>query len=89
MKVLIGILITIIIVCGLTPTELTNKFDTFVKGNNIMGLSVQITRNSNTIYKGNFGYRDYDRKLQITNFTAFRMASLSKSITTAGLFLLV
>jgi CubicO group peptidase (beta-lactamase class C family) len=89
MKVLIGLFIIIVLASTITPSELTAKFDTYVKTNNIMGLSVQITKNSNTIYKGNFGLRDYVRNLQVTNFTAFRMASLSKSITTAALFLLI
>lgn len=54
----------------------------------LMGMSVEITRAGVTIYKGNFGLRDYDRKLPVENSTLFRMASLSKSITAAGLMLL-
>lgn len=53
-----------------------------------MGLSVEITRFGQTIYKGNFGLRNYDRQLPIDNNTVFRMASMSKSITAAGIMLL-
>lgn len=72
----------------MTPAELDSKLVSFVNSSKLMGVALQITKQNTTIYRGNFGYRDYDRKLVINNDTCFRMASLSKSMTASGLILL-
>lgn len=74
---------------SMTPAELDARLNTYVKERNLMGLAVQIAKSGSTVYRGNFGLRDYDRKLTVGNDTAFRMASLSKSVTSCGLMLLV
>jgi CubicO group peptidase (beta-lactamase class C family) len=84
------LLITFLQGCLLmTPAQLDAKLTSFVNTSKLMGISLQITKQGNTIYRGNFGYRDYDRKLPVNNDTSFRMASLSKSMTSAGIMLLV
>lgn len=50
-----------------------------------MGITLEITEDSETIYKYNYGLRDYERNLKINNQTLFRMASLSKSPTSVGI----
>lgn len=87
---MIYLLILLVLGClAMTPAELDARLGAYLKERSLMGLAVQIARNGNTIYRGNFGLRDYDRKLAVNNDTAFRMASLSKSVTTCGLMLLV
>ena len=73
----------------LNPQELSAKLSQFVKNNSLMGLAVQITKSSNTIYRDNFGHRDIARNLPVDNSTAFRVASLSKNVAAVGLHLLV
>ena len=73
----------------MTPTELDTKLKAFVNSSQLMGIAVQITKSSTTIYRGNFGFRDYQRQLPINNDTSFRVASLSKSMAAVGLMLLV
>lgn len=74
---------------ALTPAQLDGLLRGMVADRQLMGLSVQVTKDSATIYKGNFGLRDYARQLPVNNDTQFRMASLSKSMTASGLLLLV
>ena len=73
----------------LNASDIDAQFEALVNESSLMGLAVEITHNDQTIYKGNFGYRDYAKKLPFTNDTVFRMASLSKSMTASGLMLLV
>ena len=54
-----------------------------------MGLSLQITKNSSTIYRNNFGYRNYEKSLPVNNDTHFRVASLSKNVAAVGLYQLI
>jgi CubicO group peptidase (beta-lactamase class C family) len=54
-----------------------------------MGLALEITENSNTIFKANYGIKDLARNLTLDDKSMFRMASVSKSMTAAGLMLLV
>lgn len=90
-RIFIAILLTCftVLASSLTPAELDKLFSQMLTDRQLMGMSVEISNNSQTIYKGNFGLRDYDRKLPVDNNTMFRMASLSKSITASGLMLLV
>lgn len=68
--------------------DLNTELQAMLDQHKLMGMAVEIAKNGTTIYKGNFGLRDYDRQLPVDNNTLFRMASLSKSITAAGLMLL-
>lgn len=80
-------LFLLILVCG-QKEQLDRQLNDILIDHQLMGLSVEITRSGQTIYKGNFGLRDDDRQLAIDNNTVFRMASMSKSITAAGIMLL-
>lgn len=81
------LLVTAFIVICLS-VDLDVEFQKMMTDRQLMGMGVEITKSGQTVYKGNFGLRDYDRKLPVENSTLFRMASLSKSITAAGLMLL-
>jgi CubicO group peptidase (beta-lactamase class C family) len=54
-----------------------------------LGLALQITKNSSTIYRGNFGLRNKEKNLPVNNNTYFRSASLSKNVAAVGLYLLI
>lgn len=81
------LLLTTLLVISL-GLNLDVEFQKMMTDRQLMGMAVEITKSGETVYKGNFGLRDYDRKLPVENSTLFRMASLSKSITAAGLMLL-
>ena len=74
---------------ALTPEQLNANLTQYVKNQSLMGLAVQVAKNKNTIYRGNFGYRDYARNLTVDNSTCFRVASLSKNVAATGLYLLI
>ena len=74
---------------ALTPEQLNAALTQYVKNQSLMGLAVQIAKSKNTIYRGNFGYRDYARNLTVDNSTCFRIASLSKNVAATGLYLLI
>lgn len=84
---MISYLFLLILVCG-QKEQLDKQLRNLLTDHQLMGLSVEITQSGQTVYKNNFGLRDYDRQLNIDNNTVFRMASLSKSITAAGIMLL-
>ena len=54
-----------------------------------MALGVEILESNNVIFQANFGKKDFARNLDADNNTLYRMASLSKSMTAAGLMLLI
>lgn len=74
---------------SISPEELDASFKKYLDDQQLMGLAVQITKDSTTIYRGNFGYRDYARNLIVQNDTCFRVASLSKNVAAVGLYQLV
>ncbi len=76
---------TVFIVCvKVDPTsDLSNSLATLLKNRNLMGLTVEVSNNSEIIYKGNFGSKD--NKNPIKNSTMFRVASLSKSFSSVAI----
>jgi len=53
-----------------------------------MGLSATVVSNGSIVYQNGFGLSDYTLNVPITNNTHYRIASISKSITTATLMTL-
>lgn len=92
MTKLLPFAIVVMVVLGLAQSlsaiDLDAELQKMLDSRKLMGMAVEISKNGSTIYKGNFGLRDFDRKLPVDNNTLFRMASLSKSMTSAGLMLL-
>lgn len=55
----------------------------------VPGLSVAVAADGNIIWSEGFGYADLEKKAPVTTSTRFRIGSVSKSVTAAGLALLV
>jgi CubicO group peptidase (beta-lactamase class C family) len=53
------------------------------------GVSVAVGRKGKLAWSAGFGYADLERKIPVTPKTQFRVGSVSKSLTAAGLMLLV
>lgn len=73
----------------ISPEEMDEQIGAFINNRSIMGVALQITKADKTVYRTNQGFRDWERKLPIDNNTVFRMASLSKGISSCGLLLLL
>lgn len=66
--------------------------DTFVtrvlKSWNAPGVSIAVVEKNKVVYAGGFGYRDYDKKLPVTENTLFAIGSCTKAFTAAMLGML-
>ncbi|MFW6148069.1 MAG: serine hydrolase domain-containing protein, partial [Thermodesulfobacteriota bacterium] len=70
-----------------------NGFDEFVteamKEWKVPGLAVSIVKDGEVIYSKGFGYRDKEKKLNVTPETLFAIGSCSKAFTAAAMGILV
>ena len=62
-----------------------NTLGRFVSEGEIAGCSVRIMRNDEVCFEGHFGYADIEKKIPMSDDTIFRIASMSKVITVAGI----
>ena len=56
---------------------------------NVPGLAVAITKNGQPVFEGNYGYANKETGETVNSQSRFRIASLSKPITSAGILKLV
>jgi len=68
--------------------QLQSAIDSIVKKNQLMGISLLTYANGQITGTYHSGLRDYERNLPVTDSTMFRIASLSKLVTTTGLMVL-
>ncbi|MBR6321490.1 MAG: beta-lactamase family protein, partial [Lachnospiraceae bacterium] len=62
-----------------------NTLGGFVSAGEIAGCSARIMRNDEVLFEGSFGYADIAEKVPMGEDTIFRIASMSKVITVAGI----
>jgi CubicO group peptidase (beta-lactamase class C family) len=77
---------------GFLPDELRAMEATaaaFMKKHNVPGLSVAIARKGRLVYADGYGLADKDRDEKVTPNHLFRIASVTKPITSATLFSLI
>ena len=60
-----------------------------MKNNELPGAVVLIARNGKLVMFESFGFRDREAKAPMTNDTIFRIASMTKPITTVAAMILV
>lgn len=60
-----------------------------VETHGLMGLSVILIDQGQTVYEGNFGTADLERNLPVNENTVYRIASISKTLTALALLQLV
>ena len=65
--------------------RLSKTVSGFVSSGSIAGCSVKVMQNDQTCYTGHYGYADIEKKVPISDETIFRIASMSKVITVAGI----
>jgi len=64
-------------------------FTRFVKANSVPGAGVAVTRNGKLVYARGFGHANVEKNTPVEPTSAFRLASISKPITSAGIMHLV
>lgn len=62
---------------------------TFMKAHGIPGVAIAITRNEKLVYAKGYGQHGASDPTPVTNASLFRIASISKPLTSAGIMLLV
>lgn len=75
--------------CGHEDTiDIDKLLKEVIEKNSLMGLGLGILRNGSLVYQFSGGYASLDRKIMVSQETYFRIASISKSITTYSLMTL-
>ncbi|MFI5000331.1 MAG: serine hydrolase domain-containing protein [Reyranellales bacterium] len=69
--------------------RLGDRINEGVKNNELPGAVVLIARNGKIVMFDSFGFRDREAKVPMTNDTIFRIASMSKPITSVAAMILV
>ena len=87
MQILLLLAILSSLCAGSPTTDLDEALVRIKNSQSLMGIQLQITNRTHTIYNGNVGLRDGVQP--ITNDTMFRVASISKSLASASLMILV
>lgn len=67
------------------PPEVQEELDTFISGvmdaRHIPGLAACIVKKKRVIWKGTYGYANFEKNLPVTENTLFQLASVSKLVT--------
>lgn len=77
---------------GTSPQELTgieSVVGAFMSAHSVPGLSVAVARDGELLFQRGFGFADRDRNEKVTPAHLFRIASVSKPITSVTLFRLM
>ena len=69
--------------------RLSDRINEGIKNNELPGAVVLIARNGKIVMFDSFGFRDREAKTPMTNDTIFRIASMSKPITTVAAMMLM
>jgi len=84
-----------IIACEQPKPKVDDRFigldvaiDSLVNKHHAAGLAVAVIEKGETIYSKGFGYRDYERKLPVTEHTVFGIGSCTKAFTATVLGIL-
>lgn len=68
--------------------ELVNKLQSIKDKYNALGMSVLVMKDKKISFSKGFGYKEYENKIEVDQKTKFRIASISKMITTTALMIL-
>ncbi|RZN82013.1 MAG: class A beta-lactamase-related serine hydrolase [Winogradskyella sp.] len=68
---------------------LIEKLESYIKRNNIPGISISIVKSDSIILVGGIGFADIEKKEKVTKEHLFRQGSISKSFTALGLYKLL
>ena len=64
----------------ISKDSITRKIDQLAKDANVQGMAVAIFSNKQPVYQKMFGYKDFSKKLMLTDSTNIYGASLSKAV---------
>ena len=66
--------------------QIEKEIDSMCSANKIVGASIGITSDNNLIWTYNFGYSNFPSKTRPDKNTIYRIASITKTFTSASLF---
>lgn len=66
-----------------------NHLKTLIRERKIPGISIAVSKEGRIVWSEAFGYADLNKKIKAKTTTLFRVASVSKSFTAAGMMKLV
>ena len=69
--------------------QVDDVINTFMATYNVPGLSVAITKGEALVYAKSYGMADTDNNIEVSNNSLFRIASVSKPITSVAIFKLI
>lgn len=69
--------------------EIDKVVTEFMTQHKIVGLQIAMTKNEKIVFKKSYGYADKENKIAVNNNHLFRIASLSKAITSVGIYKLI
>jgi CubicO group peptidase (beta-lactamase class C family) len=71
------------------PQALDALFSGYVERGQIAGVSAQVARRGQTAYRAKYGYADIEANKPLAYDTIFRIASMTKPVTSAALMMLL
>ena len=79
----------ILFICALSGAVKSQEFDSLIdsviKKHELIGLSIAFVKDNKIIYNKGFGLSNIEKDIRVNDSTLFRVASVSKSITTLSL----
>ncbi len=72
----------------LLASKITALANNMISDNKLSGCSYLVKQDGNTVFEGHFGYADVDKKIPIED-GFFRIASMTKPITTFAILILI
>ena len=69
--------------------ELNNKLESYVKANEVAGISLLVKKDGEVVYKNSTGFSDLENKIPVKEDTIFRLASMTKPIISIGIMQLI
>ena len=67
------------------PDLIHQIMDNYISNQEMAGAALIVRKNDEVVFDGKWGYADIERKLPITDDTIFRMASMTKIVTTVAI----
>jgi CubicO group peptidase (beta-lactamase class C family) len=74
--------------CARRPRTLDGQLRRIMARYKVVGMSVAVVKGDALVYSGSYGTRDVARRLPVDGRTVYRIASISKSVTTTALLIL-
>lgn len=73
----------------MTPDVIHQVMNSYIANGEMAGGSLLVRKNDKIVFDGKWGYADIEKQIPITDDTVFRMASMTKVVTTVAIMKLI